>query len=165
MNCLRWLSKLKFTECIRRRTDQSCSRSYAFAQLSFFLITHHTEPEAEQSRRPPPVPINITSQKNSYLASQPNTTSPSPHIVRLAWPCCTPLHLSHPVCALENGKVKHPRSNPSLPPIFPHALLRKHLSVQEIRVWWGGEEQWKNDGGGRGTKWVRERQREWGAGG
>lgn len=137
-------------------TEQSCRRSLAFAQVSIFLTTHHIQSEAEQSQRPPPVPS--TSPVKRTRTWPPNPTTPS-H-------CQTYPTLLHPPTLIPpclrpgNGKVTRPQNNPSLPPIFPHALLRKHLSVQEIRVWWGGEEQWKNDGGeGRGAKWVRETAR------
>lgn len=113
-----------------------CSRRHMFVEPSFFTIisSHHREPEEEQSQTPPLLPLNTTFQRSLYLASLPNTASTSTPAVRPTQPLLLPIPKPNPFPPWREDKVKHPRSDPSLPPVFPHALLRKHLSDREIRV-------------------------------
>lgn len=106
MLCMRCLSKQKFT--YSKDTLES-GRSSHFSQLH---IIQNQRPSSQGDL-----------SQNPHLASQPSyhhLTEPS-H----SQTCPTPLHFSHRVCTLKNGNVKHPWSNPSLPPIFPHALLQE----------------------------------------
>lgn len=111
-----------------------CSWRHVIVELSFFTIisSHHIEPQGEQS--PPLLPLNTTFQRSLYLASLPNTTSPSAPAVRSTRPLLLPLPNTTLFPPWREDKVKHPQSDPSLPSVFPHALLRKHLSDREIRV-------------------------------
>lgn len=65
----------------------------------------------------------------------PNPPHPALLLSNLLDPCCCP-YLTPPCSRTEEWTTwSKPRSDPSLALVFPHALLRKHLSDQQIRAW------------------------------